>query len=79
MLTLGLRRGGDVVGGRPVSENPGLRPWANRRCSETPLSDASDETGRWTGLLTSLARGRAMESLVHLSFVDFIPLNGEAG
>jgi hypothetical protein len=42
----GSGRDGDVAGGRPVSETPGLRPRANRRCSETPLSEASDEAGR---------------------------------
>jgi hypothetical protein len=52
---------------------PGLRPRANRRCSETPLSEASDEARRWAGLLTCLARGPARENLAHLSLVDFSP------
>jgi hypothetical protein len=43
----GFGRGGGVAGGRPVSETLGLRPQANRRYSETPLSEASDEAGRW--------------------------------
>jgi hypothetical protein len=73
MPILGLGRGGDVVGGRPLSETSGLRPRANRRCSETPLSEASDEAGRWVGLLTCLAGGPARESLTRLSFVDFSP------
>jgi hypothetical protein len=71
MLILGLGRGGDVIGGRPVSETPRLRPRVNRRCSETPLSEALDEAGRWTGLLTCLAGGPAREIIVRLSFVDF--------
>jgi hypothetical protein len=54
MPFLGLGRGGDVVVGWPVSETPELRPQASQRCSETPLCEASDEAGRWTGLLTHL-------------------------
>jgi hypothetical protein len=54
MSPLGLRRGGDVVRGRPMFETSGRRPRANRRCSETPLSEASDEVGRWAGSLTRL-------------------------
>jgi hypothetical protein len=73
MPILGLRRVGGVIRGRPVFETPGLRPRANRRCSETPLSEASDEAGRWVGLLTCLARGLARESLARLSFVDLSP------
>jgi hypothetical protein len=73
MPPLGLRRGSDVAGGRPVSETPGRRPRANRRCSETPLSEASDKVGRWAGSLTRLARGPARGSLVRLSFVDLFP------
>jgi hypothetical protein len=45
MPTLGLGRGGDVARGRHVSETPEMRPRTNRRCSETPLSEASDEVG----------------------------------
>jgi hypothetical protein len=71
MPILGLGRGDDVVGDQPVSETPGLRPRANWRCFETPLSEASDEAGRWAGLLTCLAGGPARENLVSLSFVDF--------
>jgi hypothetical protein len=52
MSPLGLRRGGDVAEGRPVSETLERRPRANRRCSETPLSEASDEVGIWAGLLS---------------------------
>jgi hypothetical protein len=59
----GLGRGGDVVGGRPVSETPGLRPRANQRCSETPLSGASYEVGRWAGGLSSLTGGPTRESV----------------
>jgi hypothetical protein len=73
MPTLGLGRGRDVAGGRPVSETPGLRPQASRRCFETPLSEASDEVGRWAGSLTCLAGGPARESLARLPFVDCFP------
>jgi hypothetical protein len=74
MPTLGLGQGGDVAGGRPVSETSGLRPWANQRCSETPLSEASDEAGIWVGLLARLAGGPARGDLAHVSsFVDFFP------
>jgi hypothetical protein len=73
MPILGLGQGGDVIGDRPVSETPGLRPRVNRRCSETHLSEASDEAGRWVGLLTCLAGGPARENLARLSFVDFSP------
>jgi hypothetical protein len=59
MPPLGLGQGGDVAGGRPVSETLGLRPRANRRCSETPLSEALDEVGRWAGWLICLAGGPA--------------------
>jgi hypothetical protein len=31
---------------------PGLRPWANRRCPETPLWEASDEAGTLADLLS---------------------------
>jgi hypothetical protein len=79
MPILGLRRGGDIIGGRPVSKTPGLRPRANQRCSETPLSEASDEVGRWIGLLTCLAGGPARENLARLSFVDFSPKMGRPG
>jgi hypothetical protein len=71
MLILGLGRGGDVIVGRPVSETLGLRPRANQRCSETPLSEASDEAERWAGLLICLIGGPTRENLVRLSFVDF--------
>jgi hypothetical protein len=64
MLPLGLGRGGDVSGGRPVSETPGRRPRANWRC------EASDEVGRWAGSLTRLAGGPARGSLARLPFVD---------
>jgi hypothetical protein len=73
MLILGLGRGSGVVRGQPMSETPGLRPWANRRCSETPLSEASEEAKRWAGFLTCLAGGPARESLAHLSFVNLSP------
>jgi hypothetical protein len=79
MPTPGLGRGGDVAGGRPVSETLGLRPRASRWCSETPLSEASDEAGIWAGLLTRLAGGLVRGDLAHgSSFVDF-PLKWEAG
>jgi hypothetical protein len=52
----------------------GLRPRANRRCSETPLREASDEAGIEAGLLTRLAGGPAREDLAHgSSSVDFFP------
>jgi hypothetical protein len=73
MPPLGLGRGGDVAGDRPVSETLGLRPRANRRCSETPLSEASNEVGRWAGWLICLAGGPARESLARLSFIDLFP------
>jgi hypothetical protein len=77
MLTLGLGRGGDVARGRLVSKTLGLRPRANRRCFETPLSEASDEAGRWAGLLTRLVGGPTRGNLAHgSSFVDF-PLKWE--
>jgi hypothetical protein len=69
MSPLGLGQGDDVVGGR-TSER---RPRANRRCSETPLSEASDEVGIWAGLLTRLAGGLARGSLACFSFVDRFP------
>jgi hypothetical protein len=50
-----------------VSETPELRPRASRRCSETPLREASDEAGRWAGMLTRLARGPGRESLARRS------------
>jgi hypothetical protein len=71
----GLGRGVDVAVGRPMSETPGLRPRVNRRCSKTRLCEASDEAGRWTGLVTCFAGGPARGNLVRLSLVDF-PLNG---
>jgi hypothetical protein len=62
MLPVGLRQGGDVAGGRPMSETLERRPQANQRYSETSLSEASDEVGIWAGLLTRLARGPARGS-----------------
>jgi hypothetical protein len=63
---------------RPVSDEvetdnavSGAR--TRRRCSETPLHEASNEAGRWAGLLTCLAGGSARENLVRLSLVDFFP------
>jgi hypothetical protein len=73
MSPLGLGRGCDVAGGRLVSETSGRRPRANRRCSETPLIEASDEVGRWAGSLMRLAGGPARGSLARLSFVDLFP------
>jgi hypothetical protein len=73
MLILGLGRGRDVIVVQPVSETPGLRPRANRRCFETPLREALDEAWRWAGLLTCLVGGPARENLARLSFVDFSP------
>jgi hypothetical protein len=57
MPFLGLGRGDNVAVGWFVSETSELRPRASRRSSETPLCEASDEAGRWAGLLTCLARG----------------------
>jgi hypothetical protein len=37
------------------------------------LSGASDEVGRWAGLLTRLAGGPARGSLARLFFVDLFP------
>jgi hypothetical protein len=45
----------------------------NRRCSETPLSEASDEVGISAGLLMRLAGGPARGSLARFSFVDLFP------
>jgi hypothetical protein len=71
MLILGLGRGSDVIGGEPVSETLELRPRANQKCSETPLSEASDKAGRRAGLLICLAGGPTRENLARLSFPDF--------
>jgi hypothetical protein len=68
MLPLGLKRGGDVAMGRLVSETSGQRPRVNRRCFETPLSEASNEVGRWAGSLT-----RPGGVLARLSFVNLFP------
>jgi hypothetical protein len=73
MPPLGLGRGGDVAEGRPVSETQGRRPRVNQRYSKTPLSEASDEVGRWAGSLTRLVGGTARGSLACLSFVDLFP------
>jgi hypothetical protein len=44
----------------------------SRRCSETPLHEASDEAGIWAGLLTRLAGGPAREDLAHgFPSIDF--------
>jgi hypothetical protein len=59
--------------GSACVRDPGLRPQVNRRCFETPLNEASDEAGRWAGLLTCLAGGPARESLACLPFVDLSP------
>jgi hypothetical protein len=70
----GSGQGGDVTGGRPVSETPGLRPRANWRCFETPLREAFDEAGIWAGLLTRLVGDPARGYLAHRSFfVNFFP------
>jgi hypothetical protein len=74
MPTLGLGRGGDVAGSHPVFETLGPRPRVNRKCSETPLSEASDEARIWVGLFTRLAGGPVKGDLAHgPSFVDFFP------
>jgi hypothetical protein len=70
MPPLGLGRGGDVAGGRPVSETSGRRLRTNRGCSETHMSEASDEVGRWAGSLMRLAGGPARGSLARLLFID---------
>jgi hypothetical protein len=66
MLPLGLGRGGDVAGGRPMFETSGRRPRVNQRCSETPLSEASDEVGRWASSLTCPGGVLARLSFVYL-------------
>jgi hypothetical protein len=53
-----------------VSEILGRRPRTNRRCSETLLSEASDEVGRWASSLTRLAGDPARGSLASRPFVD---------
>jgi hypothetical protein len=51
---------------------PGLRPRANRRCSETPLWEVSDEAGTQADLLSRLAGGPARGDLAHgSSSIDF--------
>jgi hypothetical protein len=51
---------------------PGLRSRLNRRCSETPLREASDEAWTRACLLSWLAGGPARGDLAHgSSFVDF--------
>jgi hypothetical protein len=55
------------------NETSERRPRANRRCSETPLSETSDEVGRWVGLLTCPVGGPTRGSLARLSFVDLFP------
>jgi hypothetical protein len=51
---------------------PGLRPRANRRCSETPLWEASDEAGIRVDQLSRLAGDPARGYLAHeSSSVDF--------
>jgi hypothetical protein len=45
--------------------DPELRPRVSRRCFETPLYEASDEAGRWAGMLTRLAGGPTRENLTH--------------
>jgi hypothetical protein len=70
----GLGRGGNTVEGRPASETSGLRPRANRRCSETPLWEASDEAGIRADQLSRLAGDLARGDLAHeSSCVDFFP------
>jgi hypothetical protein len=55
----------------------GLRPRANRRRSETPLREASDEAGIRASLLTRFAGGATRGDLAHgSSSVDF-SLKGE--
>jgi hypothetical protein len=44
-------------------------------CVRDPRAKASDEAGRWAGLLTCLAGGPSRENLTRLSLVDFF-LNG---
>jgi hypothetical protein len=73
MSPLELGQGGDVAGGRPMSETSGRRPRAKWRRSETPPNEASDEVGRWTGSLTHLAGGPTRGSLARLLFVDLFP------
>jgi hypothetical protein len=61
----GLGRCGRTVEGRPMSETPGLRPRANRKCPEITLWEASDEAGTQADLLSRLARGPARGDLAH--------------
>jgi hypothetical protein len=59
---LGFGRGGDVlwVG---LCPRPNTEASGESEVSEIPLSEASDETGSWAGMLTWLAGGLARESL----------------
>jgi hypothetical protein len=70
MLSLGLGRVGDAVGGRPVSETLG----AEASGESEVLRDPSAEAVIRAGLLTRLARGPAKGDLARgSSFVDFFP------
>jgi hypothetical protein len=51
----------------------------NRRCSKTPLREASDEAGIRASLLTRFARGPARGDLAHGYFYVDFSLKGEVG
>jgi hypothetical protein len=74
MLSLGLGRVGNAIGVILCLRPQELRPRASRRCSETPLCEASDEVEIRAGLLTRLAGGPTRGDLARKSsFVDFFP------
>jgi hypothetical protein len=65
MLSLGSGEAVELSRVVLCSRPPGLRPWANRRCPETPLWEASDEVGTRADLLLRLAGGPARGDLAH--------------
>jgi hypothetical protein len=79
MPTLGLGQGGGVAGGRPVSETLELRPQVNRRCFETPLSEALDEAERWASFAHMSCWRPSKGEFSPFLFYGSFPLNGEAG
>jgi hypothetical protein len=73
--SLGLGRDGDDAAGLLV---PVPQRWvsASRRCSETPLWEASDEVERWASTLTWLAGGPARGELARGSLQLIFPFDG---